>query len=148
MEAVHTIWEHYDAVRTGVADYGGQPHYYACVWDEAAEDYGSIFALSPIDSNTLTWALEQWAIWRRWETAFHSGQAVAESHPGIRGQDHRYDELQDLLQARIDSLPTAQILARARFEPMADMTLPSGVLRCLLVEWSDPTGPEPTSGAA
>ena len=148
METVHTVWEYYDGARIGVADYCGQPHYYVCVWDEVADDYSSIFALSSIDSDTLAWALEQWAIWRRWEIAFHSGQAVAESHPCIRGQDRRYDELQDLLQPRLDSLPTARIFARARFEPIPDETLPHGVFRRLLVEWSDASGPESASGAA
>ena len=75
MEIVHAVWDFYDSPRTGVADYRGQPHYFSCQWDSAADDYSHTYALSPIDSGTFDLVMEQWAIWRKWEFAFQAGEA-------------------------------------------------------------------------
>lgn len=137
METVQAVWDFYDGPRAGVANYCGHPHYFSCQWDSAADDYSSTYALSPIDSDTFTLVLEQWAIWRSWEIAFHAGQVSSESHPGLGGRDSRYDELQLLLQSRVDALPASNTLVRAEFHPASADDLPPGVMRPLLVEWSD-----------
>src|SRR2546430_8411304 len=69
-ERVYTVNDYYDGPRSGIADHGGQPYYYDCEWDEEADDYADIFILTPVDSDTLALALEQWAIWREWEDAY------------------------------------------------------------------------------
>ncbi len=137
METVHAVWDFYDGPRTGIADYRGQPHYFSCQWDAIADDYGSIYALSPIDSNTFDLVVEQWAIWRKWELAFNAGQVSSDSHPGLGGRDYRYDELQVILQGRVDTLPPPNTLTRAEFYPASTDDPLAGVLRPLLVEWSD-----------
>lgn len=138
MEKVHTVWEYYDGPRTGIADYQGKPHYFACTSDDTSHNYyGDSYGLSPIDAETLAFALEQWDLWRKWEHAFYSGKVTEESHPGHGGQDARYDELQGLLQSRLAALPAPCIHALASFE--AEFTSerpPAGVMRPLLVKWS------------
>lgn len=59
MEKVHSVWDFYDGPRTGIADYNGSPHYFACTWDVVSDDYGESYSLSPIDAETLALALEQ-----------------------------------------------------------------------------------------
>jgi hypothetical protein len=119
METVHAVWDFYDSPRTGFADYCGQPHYFSCQWDIATDDYSRTYALSPIDSGTLDLVMKQWAIWRKWEFAFHAGEVLSDSHPGLSGHDPRYDELQLLLQSRVDALPASNTLAYAKFHPVA-----------------------------
>ena len=41
------------------------------------------FLLQPIDGQAFSLALEDWAIWRRWETAFHEGKTPHETHPAL-----------------------------------------------------------------
>lgn len=139
MDTVHAIWDFYDGPRTGVASFHGQPHYFSCQWDDAADDYSNTYSLSPIDADTFVLVLQQWAIWQEWEVAFHAGQVSSESHPGLGGRDLRYDQLQVLLQTRIDALPASSSLAQAQFYPAPADRLPIGVMRTLLVQWSDAT---------
>ena len=136
METVHTVADYTDGPRSGIADYCGRPHYFRCEWDAAANDYVRTYRLAEIDAETFAIALEQWQIWRRWELAFHSGQASADSHPGRGGRDARYDELERILQSRLGALP-ARVRVCAALHPAPDApTLPVGVMRPLLVEWS------------
>ena len=137
MDTVHAIWDFYDGPRTGVASFRGQPHYFSCQWDEAADDYSNTYSLSPIDADTFALVLQQWTIWQKWEVAFHTGQVSSESHPGLGGRDLRYDQLQALLQARIDALPASSSSVQAQFYPAPTDKLPIGVMRTLLVQWSD-----------
>lgn len=137
MEKVHSVWDFYDGPRTGIADYNGSPHYFACTWDVVSDDYGESYSLSPIDAETLALALEQQDLWRKWEDAFHAGTVTSETHPGLGGRDARYDELQNLVQSRLNALPPPRIHACASFQqdPAAE-GLHVGDMRPLLVRWS------------
>ena len=137
MDTVHAIWDFYDGPRTGVADFHGQPHYFSCQWDDAEDDYSNTYSLSPIDADTFALVLQKRAIWQEWEVAFHAGQVSSESHPGLGGRDLRYDQLQVLLQARIGALPAPSFLVQAQFYSASADRLPIGVMRALLVQWSD-----------
>jgi hypothetical protein len=135
-ERVYTVWDYYDGPRTGVADYDGRPHYYACNWDDASDEYADSYSLSELDDVTLKLALEQWLIWRRWEIAFHSGAMPPESHPGIGGKDARFDELDVLIKARIAAAPVLPGVMGAVFQGTSEgQDLPRGCLRPLEVEW-------------
>jgi hypothetical protein len=137
MDTVHAIWDFYDRPRTGVASFLGQPNYFFCQWDDAADDYSCNYALSPIDADTFELVLQQSAIWQKWELAFHAGQVSSESHPSFGGRDPRYDQLQVLLQARIEALPTSSSIVQAKFFPVSADRLSNGVMQPLLVQWSD-----------
>jgi hypothetical protein len=93
-ERVYTVHDYYDRPRSGIANFGGRPHYYSCEWDKAADDYADSFTLVSIDEETLDLALEQWAIWKEWEVAFHKGQRHRESHPALPGLRRTGSEVQ------------------------------------------------------
>jgi hypothetical protein len=133
-ERVYTIWDYYDGVRSGIADYRGVPHFYSCEWDEAADDYSDTFILKPVDSETFALALEQWKIWREWERKFALGEVLRSTHPGLAGQDERYAQLKTKLDQRISSaLPTER--ARAEFRPIIKQTEIRGIMKMLEVRW-------------
>jgi hypothetical protein len=119
-ERVYTVWDYYDGERSGIAEYCGQPHHFRCEWNEAKYDYADTFVLTPIDQETLTLAMEQSAIWRECEAAFHRGEAPKSTHPGLAGTNPRYAELDATLTARTSLQPTQAIRARPVFrEPGA-----------------------------
>jgi hypothetical protein len=139
-ERVYTIWDYYDGPRSGLADYRGRPHYYECSWNDAADDWNESYLLTPVESETLTLALEQWGIWRQWEHAHQRGEASSDTHPALSGQDSRYHELEAILKSRIDATSAASLRARGIFQPRPDQAeLPKGVIVELEVEWSDAT---------
>jgi hypothetical protein len=138
-ERVHMIWDIYDGPRSGLTDYKGVPHYFNCILaDEGG--YSEEFELFPIDSNFLSLAKEQWKIYREWEAKYHTGNEVLETHPGNRGLNTRYDELQDELDAKMKKLVKLDILCSANFQPLPNQSeLPDVVLRDLEVEWLNVT---------
>ena len=93
-DTVYTISEWYDGARAGVADFQGQPHYYECVWDTPSGNYSSHYRLMPLDADTFRWALEDWAIWKRWSAALKAGQTTQDSHPSLPADRPRHEELQ------------------------------------------------------
>jgi len=135
LSAFSTIWDYYDGVRSGIAEYSGTPHHYDCEWDEGKDDYSDTFVLSPVDGETLSLALEQWEIWREWEHKFHQGAVSQSTHPALPGQHERYVELQAILDKRLsDTLPSKR--ARAIFRPLVNQTIKiSGIMRELEVHW-------------
>ncbi|MER8881353.1 hypothetical protein [Mesorhizobium sp. M0816] len=135
-EQVHAIWDFYDGVRTGVADLDGAPHYFACQFDEGADDYSDNFKLYPIGPEFMRRAMRNWDIYRAWERKFHSGDAELETHPG-HGGDAEYDELQFWLDEQIARLQELPTLYGARFRALPGQDgLPGGMLRELEVAWS------------
>jgi hypothetical protein len=137
-ERVHTVWDYYDGPREGVADYGGSPHRYKSEWDEAADDWGDTFELTPVDAETFQLEIERWHIWRAWERAFHSGQATQESHPGYGGKNARYDELGKLIESRMVLLKSLDVRPTANFRAHPGQELPGHMMRELEVEWRLP----------
>jgi hypothetical protein len=139
-ERVYTVWDYYDGVRSGIANYTGHPHHYACEWDKEADDYAVTFLLTPIDEDTLALALEQWRIFRDWEMEFHRGQRSQGTHPGLPGQNSRYTELDALLKTRLAVASQRHIRKRGIFRALQEQdNLPKGVIRELEVEWTDAT---------
>lgn len=129
------VWDIYDGVRSGIADYAGQPHYFNCLFDKEAQEFSNSFELTPVDDETLRLAQEQWAIYRAWELRFHSGLETSETHPGYGGLDHRYDELEEQIQSAIQSLRPS-VTVQASFSAKDDQPeLPVGCLREMEVEW-------------
>lgn len=135
-EPVHTVWDYHDGPVTGLAAYCDQPHYFERIFDEAVDEYSERFSLSPIDSDTFRIALEQWAIWSAWETAFHSGKVAHQTHPGYGGRDRRYDELESQLNDRLARVQPLPSQFKGDFRAVANAPeLPQGVLRPMEVEW-------------
>ena len=139
MDKLLAVWDFHDCPRTGIAEYDGSPHYFACGWDASADDYSNVFSLTPINETTLALALEQWSIWCAWERDFHAGRVTAETHPNLGGINSRYDELSRLLKAALATLPPAKIQAVAAFSPGPEASASPSAVRPTMVVWSNAT---------
>lgn len=135
-EVVHT-YDWYDGPRRGVADYRGEPHLFESEWWDGEDWETDTSLLTPIEPETFAWALEDWAIWRRWETAFHRGEAT-ESHPALPEDRSRYVELERLLEGRLAIDPARAIRKRAEFRVRNDPDWSGYGWRPLGVRWEDP----------
>jgi hypothetical protein len=71
-ELVHTMTDFYDGPRREMADYHGMPHLYESRCSDIDTDQEDTFLLMPITREIFELALEDWAIWRRWEIAARS----------------------------------------------------------------------------
>lgn len=105
-ERVHVENDWYDGPRSGLADVGGQPHYFQAVDsyhhpDEPDDEY----FVWPASSAALACERQQWAIFVEWNTRFEAGTASVETHPGHGGVNARYDELTAQL-AQHRAMPT------------------------------------------
>jgi len=108
-ELVYTITDWYDGPRKGVANFEGQPHYYECQWytgldagfDVVTRDY----LLTPLDAETYQLALEDWAIWQRWEAAFAAGTTSQATHPTLPEDQARHAEIERLLLPKLVTNP-------------------------------------------
>jgi hypothetical protein len=135
-ERVLMVWDIYDGVRSGVALYRGEPHYFDCEFEDEAGGYTDVFRLWPIDQHLLSQAVEKWQIYRSWELRFHSGEVLVETHPGNRGQNARYDEIEDQIAPYLQSLGAPAHRVAARFEAKEEQPeLPPGCLREMEVTW-------------
>lgn len=136
-ERVHTIWDLYDGVRTGIADLNGAPHYFACLYDEGTDDYSDNFRLYPVPPEFMQRAMRNWDIYRAWERTFHNGETDLTTHPGHGGLQVEYDQLKSWLDDQIVRLQALPTLYRARFRELPGQeALPSGMLLELEVAWS------------
>jgi hypothetical protein len=115
-EIVHTVTDYYDGPRGGIADYFGKPHLYSCVWDESADDWSDVFLLQPVDDETFLLAMEDWAIWSRWEQAFHSGETAHATHPALPDERARHDQLSVILTPRLQVDPKRAVRVKGKFE--------------------------------
>ena len=136
-ERVHTVVDYYDGPRKGVADFQGQPHLYECVFDESKGNYSESFLLTPLDAECFRFALEDWAIWQRWELAYYTGKADLSTHPALPHESERHQELQRILERALVADPTKAVTRIGHFEALGGEPLPKGVLRPLQVKWTE-----------
>ena len=103
-ERVHTVMDFYDGPRSGFADFDGVPHAYRSIWREDLDDWDpeDRFELSPVSNETLSLALEDWAIWRRWEEAFYAGETPHATHPALPDDRARHAELAPLIERALE----------------------------------------------
>jgi hypothetical protein len=141
-ELVYTVTEYYDGPRQGVANFKGQPHFYDCGFSEEQDDYSDLYRLTPIPRQVLELAIEDWAIWKRWEMAFYTGKVTMDSHPALPEERARHEEIDAILGKALKTDPDNCVIQAGSFEVIGTPVLPKGVLRPLQVRW---TKPEPTS---
>jgi hypothetical protein len=135
-EPVLMVWDFYDGVRSGIALHEARPYYFECGFDKDADDYTDIFGLWPVDKALLELATEQWKIFRAWQDRFYAEHRPPETHPGYRGQDARYDELEDRIQEFLQSRGSPAYRMMAVFEPQEEQPdVPRGVIKQLDVTW-------------
>jgi hypothetical protein len=141
-ETVFTVTDYYDGPRQGIANFLGRPHFYECVFDKANENYSELFLLTPIDPEIFHSAMEDWAIRRRWELAFHAGTVGAETHPALPHEAERHAELKQILDKALVTNQTKAVTRRGQFQVLGNANLPKGVVRPLQVKWTQQPGSE------
>jgi hypothetical protein len=115
-EKVYTATKYHDGPREGIADFDGGPHLYKAIWNEEIDDYGSSFLLSPLSDETFQLALESWAIWRRWKTAFIEGKVQLQQNRQTLPEDrNRQERLMELLGGQLVVDPLREFKARGQF---------------------------------
>jgi hypothetical protein len=134
-ERVYTVLDYDDGPRKGVADFQGQPHLYECVFDDSEGDYSKFFLLMPLDAESLRMALEAWAIWQRWEFAYHRGETDISTHPALPHESQRHRELEGVLRNLLVMDSAKAVTRIGHFEAVGGETLPKGILRTLQVKW-------------
>jgi hypothetical protein len=115
-ERVYVELEWYDGLREGLADVGGAPHYFQNAYDEDPVTE-MLFRVWPAQAEAFVWEREQWAIYVAWNDRCRAGEVDAATHPGLGGNDARYDELQALLEPHRHCPEQATVLrAELRFD--------------------------------
>ena len=134
-ETVYMVWDIYDRARSGIANYKSEPCYFNCRLDPEG-GYSEQFELAPISNELLELATKQWKIYRTWEMKYHTGKVKLETHPGNKGIDKKYDELDELIKDGKNKLHKYRCLFTGSFRALPDQDhLPDGVLREVEVEW-------------
>ncbi len=110
-EHVYTMTDWYDGPRGVVADFDGRPHAYF------AEPLEEVFELRPVDDAYLVLAVEDWAIWLRWQAANRAGLTPIETHPALPADRARHDEITRTLEARRLDAPVTYATAEWRNRP-------------------------------
>ncbi|HEV8133023.1 MAG TPA: hypothetical protein VGP85_00030 [Pyrinomonadaceae bacterium] len=113
-ETVHTVNDYCDGPRVGVADFKGQPHYFECIFDEAADDWSSNFWLHSLEPETFNLVMENWSFWERWRDAFDDGKA--DGHPCLPGDQAKYQANTMVLKERLRIDRESDIRAQGLFE--------------------------------
>lgn len=115
-ERVYTVLDYYDGPRSGIADFRGKPHFYYQPMEQSTGAGRDSFLLQPISDETFKLAMEDWAIWCRWERAFHSGRTTQDTHPALPQDRARHEELDRVLAAALRVEPGTALRVKARFD--------------------------------
>jgi hypothetical protein len=143
-EEVFTVTDYYDGPRKGVANYHGQPHFYDCIFAEQGQDYSNLYRLTPVSQELFLLALEDWAIWKRWERAFH-GEVDHTAHPALPSERDRHLLIQSQLDERLQTDVEQCIVCSGAFANAGDGVSTPGILVDLVVRWAKPTTSESDS---
>jgi hypothetical protein len=135
-ELVHTMEDYYDGPRRGIANFRGEPHLYESERDSALGNYSEVFRLSPVAPAVLEAALEDWAIWRRWEQAFHDGRVPQSTHPALPEDRARHEELARYLKANLRIDPKSFVRAVGEFHEVEQVEPGYAGWMPLRVRWS------------
>jgi hypothetical protein len=126
--------DYYDGPRTGITTLHGQPHAYQSLWTD--QDGGvDTFVLQPIDNETFQLALEDWAIWKRWDAAFAAGQTTIETHPALPEDRARHNELKVILSPQLTFDTEKALRAQLRYLPDVDGAQRRQRWQAVAVQW-------------
>lgn len=120
-EEVFTVTDYYDGPRQGIANFEGKPHFYECMFDDKRDDYTNMFWLTPVEADLFRLAMEDWAIWQRWEAALHAGHADRASHPALPEDRARHDELKVILDLELRTNKDKCIIRKGSFKTGDDL---------------------------
>jgi hypothetical protein len=114
VETVYSVTGYYDGPVSGIANFHNRPH--AFERDDEADDGFDLFLVQPIDDETFEMAMEDWAIWTRWEKAFYSKQTSTETHPALPEDRPRHTQIDPILKSRLQIDPAKAVKAHGKFK--------------------------------
>lgn len=114
--------DYHDGPRRGIANFDGRPHAYDAPFSYWEDRYADLYVLRAVDEETFRLAIEDWAIWLRWEAAFYAGTTTRDTHPALPAERARHDELAPCLEARLAALTSPAIRVRATFRRSVEHT--------------------------
>jgi hypothetical protein len=135
MENVHTVDDYYDGRRSGIADLGGQPHFYRSLYldNDTWDPDEDRFELSPVSLAVRDLAVEAFLLWQRWQVASFNKTARELDHdaPHVLPEDRaRYEELESTLAQHFRIDPARRVVMRGEFggrsaagRPQSDLTV-------------------------
>jgi hypothetical protein len=115
-EAVYSVLDYYDGPRSGIANFQGRPHFYYQPLEQYGGSESNNFLVQPVDEETFRLAMEDWAIWCKWERAFLNGETTEETHPALSEDRARHEELERILSAALRIEPGKALQVKAQFE--------------------------------
>ena len=130
--------DYYDGPRRGVADCGGAPHLYESLFKDDV-GYLDTYLLTPISPELFELALEDWEIWLRWQTAYHTGLTSLDTHPALPGDRDRHDQLAVILKEQLVTDKVNHLCANGEFRARSDQDGSTGSVRGVgpsLVRWT------------
>jgi hypothetical protein len=114
-ERVHVDWDFWDIPRSGIADFEGRPHFFACHFDDELDDWTNRYRLSPASPEMVALAIEKDAIFRRWRAASDGGETDISTWPALPTERARYDELNAVLEQARSAASEKSIQRVGRF---------------------------------
>jgi len=115
-ERCYAITAWYDGPRSGIADYQGRPHLYESEFgDIAPGECDDTFLLMPLDQEAFQLALDDYAIYLRWEAAYRAGTAAEETHPALPEDRARHEDIERRLGERLVLDQAKAVRAKADF---------------------------------
>lgn len=119
-ERVYTVFDYWDGPRSGFADFDGVPHAYRSLFRDDLDDYDPRYHLWPTTAAIVELALEEHAIWRRWQAAFDAGEVPLSSHPALPGDAARHAEIHPVLAAARERPPENALRTTPEFRRTGD----------------------------
>lgn len=139
-EPVYTVDDYYDGPKSGVANYGGQPHFYRSLTLDTEEwnPDDDRFELSPISSELRDLAVEDFRLWQRWQIALFAGSIPnwPDRTARVLPEDlPRHQAIIEILKPHLYINPQQRVLVRGQFFAGERTDLHSGPLSPLFVQW-------------
>lgn len=145
-ERVFSVWDYYDGILTGVANFHGTAHYFDKDWSEEQGDYLPTFTLIPITEAELAEVVKRESIFRAWEARFHRGEVDESTHPGAAGGSASNAELQGAIKARGAGARTSLRHSIPEFSSVPlQPPRPKGAMAVFQVKWHDAPSAAPGS---
>jgi hypothetical protein len=133
-ERVYTVMDYWDTPRAGFADFDGSPHAYRSIFRDDLDDYDPEYRLWPVRVDDLALALEDWAIFERWQKAYYAGENPA--WPALPADRARHAEIAPVIERVLDEVPADALRATAEFRVVGGCDRPRGPLRAMGVRWT------------
>jgi hypothetical protein len=127
---------YYYGPRRGITSFRGQPYLYESRFSDIDSESDDTFLLSPVSPFVFKLALESWAIWLRWETAFREGRTSQETHPALPEDSARCAALDLELASRLMLDESKAICALGDFRTRPGSSIELGASPDLEVEWT------------